>query len=252
MRPGRLLFSAVLWLAALATVTFLVVPVAAIFQKVPLGTLIDQLGTKVVRDALRISAEVNGIALADRARRRHARVVPHRDAALSRPLRRDHAARAAARAATGRRRHRTARRLPARWPDRADPASARLRRLLPRERGRDLGAVRGQPVLPARGDRGVPGARRGRDGSGPHARREPGAGVRAHRNPRLAARRSARAPRSPSREAWGSSGPRSCSPATFREARRPSRSRSTASSNRTSIPRSRSARCSWCSAGRSS
>ena len=63
MRPGRLLFSAVLWLAALATVTFLVVPVAAIFQKVPLGTLIDQLGTKVVRDALRISAEVNGIAL---------------------------------------------------------------------------------------------------------------------------------------------------------------------------------------------
>ena len=63
MRPGRLLFSGVMWLTAIATLTFLVVPVAAIFQKVPLGTLIDQLGTRVVRDALRISAEVNGIAL---------------------------------------------------------------------------------------------------------------------------------------------------------------------------------------------
>jgi molybdate transport system permease protein len=63
MRPGRLVFSAVLGLTALATFAFLVVPVVAIFQKVPPGTLIDQLGTRIVRDALRISAEVNGLAL---------------------------------------------------------------------------------------------------------------------------------------------------------------------------------------------
>jgi molybdate transport system permease protein len=63
MRPGRLVFSVVLGLTALATFVFLVVPVAALFEKIPPGTLIDQLGTRIVRDALRISAEVNGLAL---------------------------------------------------------------------------------------------------------------------------------------------------------------------------------------------
>ncbi len=46
------------------TLAFLVVPVVSIFWKVPPSELLDQLGRPVVLDAVRISAEVNLIALA--------------------------------------------------------------------------------------------------------------------------------------------------------------------------------------------
>jgi molybdate transport system permease protein len=63
MRPGRLAFSAFLGLASLLTFAFLFVPVASIFGRIPPRQIWDQLGTKVVQDALRISIEVNGLAL---------------------------------------------------------------------------------------------------------------------------------------------------------------------------------------------
>jgi molybdate transport system permease protein len=63
MRPGRLAFSAFLGLASLLTFAFLFVPVASIFGRIPPGQIWDQLGTKVVQDALRISIEVNALAL---------------------------------------------------------------------------------------------------------------------------------------------------------------------------------------------
>jgi molybdate transport system permease protein len=63
MRPGRLAFSAFLFVTTFLTLGFLVVPVVSIFWKVPPRTLIDQLGSSVVLDALRITAEVNLIAL---------------------------------------------------------------------------------------------------------------------------------------------------------------------------------------------
>jgi molybdate transport system permease protein len=63
MRPGRLAFSAFLGLASLLTFAFLFIPVASIFGRIPPGQIWDQLGTKVVQDALRISIEVNGLAL---------------------------------------------------------------------------------------------------------------------------------------------------------------------------------------------
>jgi molybdate transport system permease protein len=63
VRPGRLAFSTFLGLASLLTFAFLFVPVASIFGRIPPRQIWDQLGTKVVQDALRISAEVNGIAL---------------------------------------------------------------------------------------------------------------------------------------------------------------------------------------------
>jgi molybdate transport system permease protein len=64
MRPGRLAFSALLVVTTFLTLGFLVVPVVSIFWKVPPHTLIDQLGSSVVLDALRVTAEVNLIALA--------------------------------------------------------------------------------------------------------------------------------------------------------------------------------------------
>jgi molybdate transport system permease protein len=64
MRPGRLAFGAFLVVTTFVTLAFLVVPVVSIFWKVPPSTLLDQLGRSVVLDALRISAEVNLLALA--------------------------------------------------------------------------------------------------------------------------------------------------------------------------------------------
>jgi molybdate transport system permease protein len=64
MRTGRLAFSAFLFLTTFVTLTFLVVPVVSIFWKVPPSTLLDQLGRSVVLDAIRVSAEVNLLALA--------------------------------------------------------------------------------------------------------------------------------------------------------------------------------------------
>jgi molybdate transport system permease protein len=64
MRAGRFIFGAFLVLTTFVTLAFLVVPVVSIFWKVPPSKLLDQLGRPVVLDAIRISAEVNLIALA--------------------------------------------------------------------------------------------------------------------------------------------------------------------------------------------
>jgi molybdate transport system permease protein len=64
LRSGSVAFSAFLGLAALLSFLFLFVPVAAIFGRIPPGRIWNQLGTKVVQDALRISAEVNLLSLA--------------------------------------------------------------------------------------------------------------------------------------------------------------------------------------------
>ena len=63
MRPGRIAFGAFLVLCTFATLAFLVVPVVAIFGKVPPRTLVEQLGNRIVLDAIRVTAEANLLAL---------------------------------------------------------------------------------------------------------------------------------------------------------------------------------------------
>jgi molybdate transport system permease protein len=58
------LFDLVLWLSAAAVVAFLVLPIVAIFTRVPLGDLVRQLSSDVVRDALRVTLKTNVVALA--------------------------------------------------------------------------------------------------------------------------------------------------------------------------------------------
>jgi molybdate transport system permease protein len=64
MRPGRIAFGAFLFVSTFATLAFLVVPVVAIFGKVPPRTLVEQLGNRIVLDAIRVTAEANLLALA--------------------------------------------------------------------------------------------------------------------------------------------------------------------------------------------
>jgi molybdate transport system permease protein len=63
MRPGRIAFSALLVVTTFATLAFLVVPVVAIFGKVPPRTLVEQLGNRIVLDAIRVTVEANLLAL---------------------------------------------------------------------------------------------------------------------------------------------------------------------------------------------
>jgi len=58
------LFEAALWLSATAVITFLLLPIVAIFTRVPLGDLVHQLSSDVVRDALRVTVKTNVVALA--------------------------------------------------------------------------------------------------------------------------------------------------------------------------------------------
>jgi len=60
----RLLFPAALVLALAVTLAFLLLPVLAIFLRVPLGTLLDQLGSGVAKDALVVTLKTNAIAQA--------------------------------------------------------------------------------------------------------------------------------------------------------------------------------------------
>lgn len=60
----RALFPTGLGVAGLVAGAFLLLPLVAIFTRVPLGTLIDQLGTSVVTDALVVSAVTSAIAQA--------------------------------------------------------------------------------------------------------------------------------------------------------------------------------------------
>lgn len=55
-------FSLVLGLATLVALAFLVIPVLALFLRIPISELIDQLGNDVVVDALVVTAETNAIA----------------------------------------------------------------------------------------------------------------------------------------------------------------------------------------------
>jgi molybdate transport system permease protein len=64
MRPGRIAFAGFLFITTFVMLAFLVVPVVSIFWKVPPSQLLDQLRRPVVIDAIRITAEVNLIALA--------------------------------------------------------------------------------------------------------------------------------------------------------------------------------------------
>jgi molybdate transport system permease protein len=58
----RRAFPALLVAATIVTLAFLVVPVAAIFLRVPPGDLVDALGSRVVRDALVVTLETTLVA----------------------------------------------------------------------------------------------------------------------------------------------------------------------------------------------
>ena len=58
------LFDLALWLSAAGVIAFLLLPIVAIFARVPLGDLIHQLSSDVVRDALRVTIKTNLAALA--------------------------------------------------------------------------------------------------------------------------------------------------------------------------------------------
>jgi molybdate transport system permease protein len=60
----RIAFTAALALALVITVTFLLLPIAAIFLEVPPGRLLDQLTSDFALDALRVTLKTNLIALA--------------------------------------------------------------------------------------------------------------------------------------------------------------------------------------------
>jgi molybdate transport system permease protein len=60
----RALFTGILWVACAAVLTFLLLPVAAIFLRVPPGDLLDQLDSQVVRDAVLVTLKTNIVALA--------------------------------------------------------------------------------------------------------------------------------------------------------------------------------------------
>ena len=64
MNRRRALFGAVTLGAAGVALAFLVLPVAAIFLRVPPGKLLHQLSSPVVTDALIVSAKTSAIAQA--------------------------------------------------------------------------------------------------------------------------------------------------------------------------------------------
>ena len=61
MRPA---LPALLFLATFVTLAFLLVPIAAIFLRVPPGDLVDALGSEVARDALLVTLETTVVAQA--------------------------------------------------------------------------------------------------------------------------------------------------------------------------------------------
>jgi ABC-type sulfate transport system permease component len=56
------LFGAALWAATALALAFFVVPIAAIFLRVPPAELVDALGSDVARDALRVTLETTVVA----------------------------------------------------------------------------------------------------------------------------------------------------------------------------------------------
>jgi molybdate transport system permease protein len=57
------LFAATLWSAAAVALTFLLLPVVAVFVRVPPGQLLDQLGSDVALDALLVTLKTNLVAV---------------------------------------------------------------------------------------------------------------------------------------------------------------------------------------------
>jgi molybdate transport system permease protein len=57
------LFTGTLWCATAVVLSFLLLPIAAVFLRVPLGDLVDQLSSDVVRDALAVTLKTNLVAL---------------------------------------------------------------------------------------------------------------------------------------------------------------------------------------------
>jgi molybdate transport system permease protein len=60
---GRVLFRATLGLATSVALAFLVLPIVAIFARVPPGDLVSALGTEAARDALVVTARTNAISM---------------------------------------------------------------------------------------------------------------------------------------------------------------------------------------------
>ena len=56
-------FTGALWLATVVVLSFLLLPIASVFLRVPLGQLVDQLSSDVVRDAVRVTLQTNVVAL---------------------------------------------------------------------------------------------------------------------------------------------------------------------------------------------
>jgi molybdate transport system permease protein len=56
-------FTAALWIAAAAVLAFFLLPVVAVFLRIPLGALLDHLSSDVVRDGLAVTVKSNAIAL---------------------------------------------------------------------------------------------------------------------------------------------------------------------------------------------
>ena len=70
------------WRRRLA-LAFLLLPLVAIFLRVPPGELVAQLGNDVVLDALRVTLKTNADRAGAHPPRRDAGRLPHRDAARS-------------------------------------------------------------------------------------------------------------------------------------------------------------------------
>ena len=86
-RLGGVLFTLALFAATVVALGLLVLPIVAIFARVPLHLLIDQLRDPIVRDALMLTATTNAIALAVILLVGTPAAYLHRDASLPRPRR---------------------------------------------------------------------------------------------------------------------------------------------------------------------
>jgi molybdate transport system permease protein len=64
VNPLDVLFRAGLLVATAAALLFLLLPVVAVFLQVPPGDLVSALGSDAARDALRVTAETNAVAMA--------------------------------------------------------------------------------------------------------------------------------------------------------------------------------------------
>ena len=148
----RRVFPLLLFLATFATLAFLVVPIAAIFLRVPPGELIAALGSDVARDALIVTVETTLVAQAliiafgtPTAYLLATRTLPGAE-----PCR--HARRASARSAAGRRGDRAARHVRAARAARQLALGARDRDCVHQDRGRSRRDVRRRPVLHSDGE----------------------------------------------------------------------------------------------------